>query len=884
MSWWTELRERGRGFFRTGRADRELDEELRFHMEMDVAARVRAGQDAEQARRASTRAFGGIDRYRSETRDARGVRPLEDFVYDVRHALRGLRHNLGFTAAAVLVLALGIGANTSIFSAVNAVVLRPLPFPQPERLYMLWEENAEKNWYKENTAPANLLDWRERVPAFADVAGYTAMGQVVFSGRGEPRAVGLAQVTGNFFSVLGVPPLHGRALRWEETWDAEERLVVISERFWRGALGASTEAVNSKITLEGLDHRVVGIMPARFAYPAAEVDVWLPTRFAPASRAEVWFRQAHWMRGIARLRPGVSEREANAQLQTVVGQLQREHPATNRGMGAGMTPLHEFLIGNTRKPLLLLMGAVGLLLLIGCANVGNLLLVKAASRQRELAVRNALGANRFRLIRQLLTESLALAVLGGAAGLLLGVLGTKFLISLQPEGLMPSSSFGADGRVLAFVTIVTLGCGLVFGAVPAAWVHRASAVAALKAGGRTGALGRSARTVAGSLVVAEIAVALILVVGAGLLVRSFQQLLRVHPGFDARGVLAVTLRLPHARYDKPEKTHLFYERLVERAAGLSGVEDAAATSALPLRFDGNTNDFVIAGRAPNEYGTEVVQRVVTPNYLRTMRVPLLRGRDISAADRKQSLPVVVINEALASKFFANRDPIGQRLAFERVPDSTSVWYTIVGVAANERQRGVALEPQIEVLQPYTQEWYITMHIVLRTAGDPMSVLPDVRRLVLELDPNLPILAVRSMEAVRDLALARERFLMALLLLFATVAFVLAVVGVYGVTAQFMRQRTQEIGVRLALGASSADVLLLMVRRGGALVASGVALGLLGALAGTRVMEGLLFNVKPVDAITFVTVAGTLAAAAIVAAWLPARRASRVEPLIALRPE
>jgi putative ABC transport system permease protein len=884
MSWWTDFRERVRGLFLRARADRELEDELRFHVEMDVAARMRAGSSAADARHAAERAFGGIDRFREETRDARGVRPVEDFVYDVRYALRALGRNPGFTLAAVLVLALGIGANTAIFSAVNAVVLRPLPFAQPDRLYMLWEENPEKNWYQQVSAPANMLDWQERVRAFEDVAGYTIGGRRVLTGRGQPQIVRTAQVTGNFFSVLGVPALHGPGLEPEETWETGQRSIVISHGLWSRAFGSEPGVVGQLLTLDGVDFRISGVMPAGFAFPTPEVDVWQPMGWAKTDRSQIWFRRAHWIRPIARLKPGVTSEEANSQLQAVVAQLKVEYPQTNRVMGAGMTPLQEFLVGSTRKPLVVLLGAVGLLLLIGCANVGNLLLVKAAGRQREMAVRSALGAGRFRLVRQLMTESLVLSLFGGVAGLLLGMLGTRSLVRLLPAGLLPDSRLGIDGVVVAFVTLITIACGLIFGSVPAAWAHRAAASSALKEGGRAGSLGRSARAVAGTLVMGEVAVAMMLVVGAGLLVRSFQQLLQVNPGFDASGVLAVNLSLPSLKYDTPEKEQAFYEQLLERARGLPGVADVAATSTLPLTQSGYTSDFFIFGRRPDEYGSEVVHRSITPGYQRVMRVPILRGRSIEPTDRKETAPVVVINEALAKKFFPNGDPIGQRIAFDRVPDTTSVWYTIVGVAGSERQAAVARDAQIEVLEAFAQSRYGSMSLVFRTTGDPMALRSSVESLVKEIDPNLPLFDVRLMETVRLESVARERFLMVLLGLFAVVAMLLAVVGVYGVTAQFMKQRTQEIGVRLALGAEPAAVQRLMVSRGAGLVGGGILLGIAGAVAGSRAMVGLLYNVKPMDPLTFGVVALTLAAAGTLAAWLPARRASRVDPLNALRPE
>ncbi len=654
---------------------------------LDIAARMRRGLTEAEARRDAERVFGGVDRHYEQARDARGVRPLGDFMMDVRYAARTLRRNPGFTLAAVLVLALGIGANTAIFSAVNAIVLRPLPFPQSGRLFMLWEENAEKNWYKQVAAPANMLDWRERVKAFEDVAGYNSCcSSAVLSGRGEPQVLKAQTVTGNFFSVLGVRRLQGRVFTDQESWRGEERVVVISHCTWRERFSGDPAIVNQTIQLNGLPRRVVGIMPEGFAFPAREVDYWQPMNWSPAFRQQVFFRRAHSARVIARLRDGVTGTRANAQLQTVVKQLQREYPETNRIMGAGMTPLHEFLLGSTRTPLLVLLAAAGVLLLIGCANVGNLLLVKATGRQREIAVRAALGAGRFRLIRQLMTESLVLSAIGGMAGLKPGIAGTRVLLQLQPPGLLPDTPVGIDARVVAFVLAATVLCGLLFGSMAAGWMGRATSSASLKEGGLFCAVGRSAHRLASGLVVAEVALALLLVTGAGLLVRSFQQLTRVNPGFDSRGVLAASVVLADAKYDSDDKARVFFEQLIERAAAIPGVTAAAGTNALPLADVGYTSDFVFGDRPLDQYGSEVMHCSVTPTCMQTMRVPLLKGRMLTAEDRANAAPVLLINEALAKQHFANIDPIGKRIAFDRLPDSTTVWYTIVG---RGRQRAAA---------------------------------------------------------------------------------------------------------------------------------------------------------------------------------------------------
>jgi putative ABC transport system permease protein len=861
-----------------------MDEEIRLHLDLETEKNIRAGMSPGEARRRALIAFGGVEATKEAHREARGVPWLQDALADVTYALRTFRHSPVLAAAALVTLAVGIGADTAIFSAVNAVILRPLPFARAGELVSLGEDNPEFDWHHGSVAPANLLDWTEQVPAFADVAGYVDFAtSTTLTGEGEPKLLNSAMVTGNVFQVLGVRAQVGRTLEPRETWQTGERVALISDRLWRRQFGGATGVVERSVELDGRSVEIVGVLPPGFAFPHEGVDVWYPLAWDPASRTQVSFRRGHYLGAVARLKAGMTPSVADAQFQAVVRRLQREYPATNRVMGADMMPLHRAIVGDARRPLLVLFGAVALLLLIACANVGNLLLAHAAGREREAALRLALGAGRGRLIRQAITESLLLGVLGGAGGLALGLWGTRALMALQPRDLLPVHDLGMDWTVLAYVTGLAVGAGLLFGVAPAAWSGRRRPAEALQEGGRGGSSGGRARRWGDALVVAEVALALMLTVGAGLLVRSFRQLQRVDPGFDGTSVLTVRLSLPGARYDNEPKIVAFWDELVGRARALPGVSAAAATSNLPLSASNWSSGLAIAGRAP-DLASDVVHREVTPDYFKAMRVPLLRGRALSVQDRSDAPLVVLINQTLARRYFTNEDPVGQRIAFDRVPDSTSNWYTIVGVVGDEHQTALTSDPRVEVIAPVTQDVRQGMTLVLRTDGDPAGLAAPARRLVAELDPKLAIASVRPMAEVEADALAEPRFLMTLLVAFAGIGLVLAVVGVYGIMAQVAQGRTREIGIRIALGAQVGEVRWLVVRHGIRLAVLGLVLGVAGGLLGTRAMRALLYAVAPADPVTFASVSALLIATAVAASWLPAARASRADPVGSLRAE
>ncbi|HMA42976.1 MAG TPA: ABC transporter permease [Gemmatimonadales bacterium] len=875
---------RCRALFRRAATEQQLDEEIRLHLELETEKNRERGLAPDEARREALVRFGGVEVVKEAHRDGRGVRWIEDAFTDARVALRLLRRNPALSTAAVITLALGIGANTAIFSAVNAVILRPLPFPHAERLVMLSEDNPEKGWRRQTAAPANYLDWKERVHAFADVAAYTPGGGATMSGIDTPRRVRARAVTGNYFSVLQVRPEAGRVFTDAETWKGGTPVAIVSHRLAQDAFGSDGRAIGRSVSLDGARTEIVGVLPQDFTFAADSFDVWQPMAWDPQSRSQVFFRRAHWLRVVARLKPGVTPQAADAEFQTVVHQLQGEYPLTNKVMGADLVPLHDFLVGDVRTALLFLQAAVGLLLLIACANVANLLLAQALGREREAALRLALGAGRARLVRQAFTESLVLSAFGGLAGLALGWWGTRALAALQPAGMLPVASVRMDVSVLVAMVGLTTLTGLVFGLAPVFWSARRVPAEVLKEGERAGT-SRRLRHWADMLVVGEVALALMLTVGAGLLVRSFWRLQHVEPGLDPHGVLAVGIDLPRG-YDSAATQRTFFGALQERVRALPGVVDVAEALVAPFAGGGvgYTSDFHIAGRPANDYGTEIGHDYVTPDYFTALRIPLRAGRYFTPADRSGSVPVTIINEALAHRYFRGANPVGQRITFDKFPDSTSVWRTIVGVVGDVRQSGMAIEPLIEAYEPAAQQANSYMTLLVRTRGDVAALTPPIRRVMAELDANVVPDLVRPLERMQARSIADRRFIMWLLLIFAATGVLLALVGVYGVMTQLGRRRTREMGIRLALGARAPQVQWLVVRHGLQVVLVGLVLGVAGALAATQAIRALLFEVPPRDPTTFVTVSVMLALTALAASWLPALRASQADPAGVLRAE
>lgn len=886
MSALKAIRARVRALFLRRTADDDLRAEIDHHLALETEKNIRLGMSPDEARRIAVAHFGGVQSAREAHRDVRRFVWLEDLAADAKFALRALRRTPALGAAATLTIALGIGANVAIFSALNAVVLQPLPLPTPDRLMVVTEENPEKHWHLQVAAPANMIDWRSGVSDFADVAGYLdGSAQTSLLGRGDAKPMNLALVTGSFFSTLGVTPSVGETFRFEDSMDENARLVVMSYDLWQREFGGDRSIVGKTIALgshgEGKPYRVVGIAPRGFAFPRERVDLWQCFTWAPAFRNDVAFRRAHMLRVVARLKPGATGAHADAQLQSVAARLKHDYPETNKYMGALMMPLHDYLVRDTRVPLLVLMASVALLLLIACANVGNLLLVQAAGRERETALRLALGASRQRLVRQAITESLVLSTIGGALGLGAGWAGTRVLVRMQPEGLLPTASFGVDTAVILYVIAITIASGILFGIAPAVWTRHRDPASSLKDGGR-GAVGRrQAKRWNDVLVVGEVALALLMAVGGGLLARSFWNVRHVDPGFDPKGLLGIEFGVGGPAFDSTTKVESFMTQLRERAHAIPTVTGVALSVTLPLSGPAYTSDFIAYGRAANDYGTEIGHRSVSPEYFRMMHIPIVAGRGFTADDRLGGDPVVLINEALAKSYFKDENPVGQRMSFDKVPDAKSKWYTIIGVAANEHSQ-LDADPHAESYVSLDQFPETRVMLLLRTSGEPMSVATPARSIIRELDPGNVMVINWPVEERVAKSTARIRFLTTLMLAFACVGVVLSVVGVYGVLAQTARGRMREMGIRIALGAQSGDVRWLIVKQGLGLTAAGLAAGGVAGVFATRLMSSVLFGVSANDPLTLGGVAIVLAATSVLAAWLPALRASRADPATSLR--
>jgi putative ABC transport system permease protein len=874
--------------------EREVEEELGFHLEMLVAEYEARGLEPGEARRRAEQRFGEVTRMRrnavraesARVRAQRRASYWDGVRRDLRYGVRTLSRHPTFAATAVAVLAIGIGATSAIFSAANAFLFRPLPFGDPDRLVMLYETNPEFGWTHATAAPANALDWRDQVEPLADVALFSEfVGQATFIRDGEPTLLGTTNVTGNFFSVLGVRAALGRTFRWEETWQGRDGVAVLSHSAWVEVFGSDPSVIGRAIRVGTSELEVVGVMPPTFAFPNHEVQLWTPWGWDPADRDAVWFRRAHWVRPVARLAPGATFEGAAAALQVVVDRLQTEYPETNRVMGAGLMPVRDFLVMDVRRPLELLLGAVLLLLALACANVANLLLVRADERGREVAVRFALGAGRARVARLMVTEAVVLAGVGGVLGLGLGWAGVRAIAARQPIGIEGATSLALDTRVVLFTLVTSVLCGLVFGLAPALrTAPRGEVRSVLNEGGQRGTAGRHRMRVVNALVALEVALALVLSAGAGLMVRSFMHLRSVDPGVRTENVLAVQFTVPGSRYPDRDAVLAFQDAFQERLEARAGVERVGLVGQLPLAGTSWSSQFQAAGWPPERVGLDIVHRRADAGYFEALDIPVVRGRMFGPQDGADAPNVVVINETFAAEHFPGEDPIGQRIAYDRVATEESIWYEIVGIVGDQLQVGPAEPARPEVFENRRQDWNRTVWFVIRTTGDPAAATSTARAVLQELDPLIPLSRVRPLREVWRDSMARYEFILTLLAAFGAMALLLAAVGVYGVTAQAARRRTHEIGIRMALGAAGSSVVGMMLRQGLAVVGLGLAAGLAGALALTGTLDTFLHGVTPTDPVTLTGVAAILAGVAALASYMPARRATRTDPARTLRTE
>jgi putative ABC transport system permease protein len=804
---------------------------------------------------------------------------------DVRYGLRMLVKSPGFTVVAVVALALGIGANTAIFSIVNAMLLRPLPYGEPDRLVVVWETNPDLSSPYLRThneaSPANFLDWRQQQTVFEDIAAYRFNDYNLTGGDAPEQLLG-NPVTANMFDVLKVRPLLGRTFRPEDGDPKSDRVVVLSYGLWQRRFGGDANIVGRQLNLNGNPTTVVGVMPADFEFPAPFSQLWTALRFAndtPPSRT------AHFLYTRARLKPGVSLQQAEAEMQTIAARLRQQYPDTNTNRSVRLVPLHTQTVEQARTGLLVLLGAVGFVLLIACANVANLMLARATARYREIAIRTALGAGRWRIVRQLLTESVLLSVLGGALGVLLALWGIDLLTAAVPREfalyVYGWNQIKLDRWVLAFTFGVSVLTGVLFGLVPALQASKTDLNEALKEGGR-GTVGHARRRFRNALVVVEVALALVLLVGAGLLGKSFLRLLEVKPGFDPHNVITAQLTLPSARYEKDEQVVQFFTQLTERVAAQPGVEAVGTIDMLPMAGSGGTNTFIIDGRPLARPGVypEANARTVDPGYFGALRIPVLKGRNFTAQDRAGAPGVCIVNETFARLFFPGEDAVGKIL---RNPDGTNP-FQIVGVVGDIKHWGLDDEAEAYLYAPQLQMPSNGVALVVRSSTDTAALMAMIRREVRALDPDQPIFDVKTMNERIAHTTSPARLGSFLLGLFALVALTLAAVGIYGVMAYSVTQRTHELGVRMALGAQPRDVLRLVVQQGMLLVGIGLLIGLAASFALMRWLASKLFQVSPADPTTFAAVTLLLAAVALVACLVPARRATKVDPMIALRYE
>jgi putative ABC transport system permease protein len=792
--------------------------------------------------------------------------------HDLRYGVRMLRHHPGFTLVAMFSLVLAIGANSVIFSLVNAVIFRPLPYPEPARLVAIYEFYFTDR-FSRHLGPSshNYLEWQRQAQSFEQLAA-TRRYSGIMTGRGEPETLTGLFVSSSFFSMVGVEPAMGRAFRPDE--EAGANVVIIGHQLWQRLFNYDPDIIGQSVTLNGRDNTIVGVMPPGFRYPIQENDI-----LAPLDLSKPDSGRTLGVGVIARLKSGCSIKQAQTEMETLSRQLEVQYPRFNDGFSAGVASLHEELVGKTRWPMIILLGAVGFVLLIACANVANLLLARDAARQKEIAVRLALGASPWRLMQQLLTESVLLALLGGGAGLLLAFTSLDALLAISPVDLPRLATVKVDPAVIIFTFALSTLTGVVFGMIPALQASKLDLNQTLKESSRNATESRRRYRLRGVLVVAEVALSLVLLIGAGLLIKSFWRLTRVDAGLNTRNVLTAGLSLPRYKYSDTNRQRTFYQQALERIRHVPGVEHAAVTYFLPFS-NFATDWFTIEGQPEVTEDNRPQARFgfISEDYFRTMGIALMKGRDFNDRDTPNAPPVVIINQAAARQFWPNEDPIGKRIKSQRQVRE------IIGVSGEVRQAGLDKPSDAEIFLPYQQAPYLYLQLAVRTTDDPMKMVLAIRDEVQALDPDLPLTGIKTMDQYLSDSIANPRFQSRVLSLFAAIALLLAAVGLYGVMSYAVAQRTHEIGVRVALGARSSDVLKLVVGKGLRLTLIGIAIGLVAAVALTRLLASLLFGVSTTDPATFIIIALLLISVALLACYLPARRATKVDPMVALRYE
>jgi predicted permease len=872
QGWLHKTRLRLKALFDRKVLDRDFNDEVAFHLAMREEKNRREGITPEEARYAARRQFGNTTAISERNREIWTFTSLEGFLQDVRFALRMLLKNPGFTAVAVLTLALGVGANTAIFSVINGVLLNPLPYKDPLRIVVM----------KQNDSPPNVADIQPQIHAFLQGGGININNMDYTSGT-EPLQVRAGRVNAGFLETLGVPPMLGRIISPEEDVKGGPRFVVLSYPFWQNFLSSDPQVLGKTIALSGNDYTVIGVMPANFVPPREHADVFVSLWAAyPDDAAE---RDLHFMHTYWRLNAGVTLAQAQAEMSAMDHRLTELYPDSETDRRTVLLPLQESVTGSVRPALLVLFGAVGFVLLIACANFASLLMARAVARRQELVIRTALGAGKSRLIRQALTESVLLAIVGGGAGLLLARLGISLLLSLKPAALDRFNSIHLDAHVLFFVFGVSLLTGVVFGIAPAWSITNLNFAESLKDGARGSTSGQSGNFLRKLQVTAEFAIALVLLVGAGLLIKDFSRLRSVSPGFNPQHLMTMHLQLPEARYAKIPSQTQFRVQALERINALPGVQ-AAMVMDLPLSPNYVDPRVVVDGGPPVAVGAEPRAQTnsVMGDYFHVMQIPIRAGREFTPMDREGQPLVAIVNEEFVKERLPHRNPIGARIDWARAPDPPR-WMTIVGVAADVKDSSLDQPADPAVYTPFPQSeqvWRRWMTLVLRTTGPVAGLVEETKKQIWSVDSQIPITDILSMEDLMSVSLAQQRFNMLLLAFFAVLALILAAVGIYGLMAYSVSQRTHEIGVRLAIGAQRRDVLRLVLRDGAKLALLGIAIGIIAALALTRLMASLLFEVRPTDPTTFAAVAILLAIAAFAACYIPARRATRVDPMVALR--